>query len=608
MFTEFAQTYQGNFLDFNPYPKASDRTGWEQLDPEAKAVILVNGENYLHYSFPYITAMDFMEFSKTGNRTNYENKLFSKRLALNALVLAECLENKDRFMDDIINGIFAICDETAWQLPAHNTYVRDTPQLPLPDTTKPVLDLFACETASILAVTYYLLKDKLDTVSPFICTRIEQEIRFRILMPYVSKHFWWMGRGKEPMCNWTIWCTQNILLSTFLLPCPAYLKTRIFKKACKSTDYFLKDYSDDGCCDEGAQYYRHAGLCLYQTLDILCQVTDKHFSPLWENNKIKNIASYIFNVHVDDKYYINFADCSPIAGRAGIREFLFAKACQLPQLKAFAAMDYQANTEKFQPAENNLYYRLQELFTHKEILSETIPKDLAHSPVYYEGVGLFIARNEHYTMAAKAGHNDDNHNHNDTGSITLYKNGLPVLVDIGVESYTKKTFSAQRYEIWTMQSDYHNLPTLNGQMQKDGRSFHAVVLGHSFTPNGGTFQMDIARAYPTQTHISSYIRNAVLTNDGFFLSDHWCFTPATGTDKPYAENNVIQNFITYEKPVIEKHRILLGSLAVMELPDEADITIEELPITDARLQLCWKHSLYRIRIQTTGEHFSIKIY
>ena len=66
-----------------------------------------------------------------------------------------------------------------------------------------------------------------------------------------------------------------------------------------------------------------------------------------------------------------------------------------------------------------------------------------------------------FALAVKAGDNNDNHNHNDTGSLTLYKNGQPALADIGVESYTGKTFSAQRYEIWTMQSGYHNLPTLD---------------------------------------------------------------------------------------------------------------------------------------------------
>ncbi len=48
--------------------------------------------------------------------------------------------------------------------------------------------------------------------------------------------------------------------------------------------------------------------------------------------------------------------------------------------------------------------------------------------------------------------------HNDTGSVTVYKKRSPLLIDVGVESYTKKTFSSRRYEIWTMQSRYHICP------------------------------------------------------------------------------------------------------------------------------------------------------
>ena len=65
-----------------------------------------------------------------------------------------------------------ICEESAWQLPPHNTYIKDTPQLPLPDTTRPVVDLFAAETGAVLASAVYLMKDSLDPVSPFIAETV----------------------------------------------------------------------------------------------------------------------------------------------------------------------------------------------------------------------------------------------------------------------------------------------------------------------------------------------------------------------------------------------------------------------------------------------------
>lgn len=155
-----------------------------------------------------------------------------------ALVSAECVEHKGRFLDEIADTVWAICEESAWQLPAHNSYVRDTPQLPLPDTTRPIVDLFAAETGALLALTRYLLPDELDTAAPGITARMERELDARILTPYFTSHFWWMGNGEEPMCNWTSWCTQNVLLTVFLLPTTQQQRKAAVKQAAYSLDCF----------------------------------------------------------------------------------------------------------------------------------------------------------------------------------------------------------------------------------------------------------------------------------------------------------------------------------------------------------------------------------
>ena len=111
-----------------------------------------------------------MRFLRTGNRTAYEDIYFARRHALCALAAAECVEHCGRFLDDIVNGIFALCEESGWQLPPHNSYRRDQPQQLLPDSARPVLDLFACETGALLACVLYLLGRELDKVSPLIQT------------------------------------------------------------------------------------------------------------------------------------------------------------------------------------------------------------------------------------------------------------------------------------------------------------------------------------------------------------------------------------------------------------------------------------------------------
>lgn len=614
MLKQLAAGYKNIFTKFALYPPASDTKAWSALNQEWKEQTLCLGEQYLNFDYPHLSATDFMDFTRTGNRTRYEDRYFQERYALNALVMAECVENKGRFMDDIINGIFSICEESAWQLPPHNSYIRDTPQLPLPDVTTPVLDLFACETGAVLATVYYLLADKLDKISPFITKRILNELNCRIFTPYLSTHFWWMGSGKEPMNNWTIWCTQNVLISVFLTCSDQEFLQKFLVKACQSADYFLDEYGEDGCCDEGAQYYRHAGLCLFNTLEIINAVTDNHFADVYENPKVKNIASYIMNVHINDKYYLNFADCSPVAGRAGVREYLFAKRTKNPCMMQFAACDFEAGLPDtlVLPSESNLFYRLQNAFTLNEIrqFAAINSTPISYPDIYYPSVGIFIARDDRLYLAVKAGDNDDSHNHNDTGSFTVYKNGKPLLIDVGVESYTKKTFSPKRYDIWTMQSAYHNLPTVNGQMQKDGACYKACNVNHSIADTKCEIQMELANAYPKEANLSSYIRKATLfKGKDIIIQDTFRFCNCHCDN--LNNNTAILSLMTYEKPVLSKSDeglyFAIGTEGTLKIAGAELNSIETIPVTDARLQICWKHEIYRILLNIISSKVEIHI-
>jgi hypothetical protein len=590
MITELAKNLKEPLSCFNPYPPASERKEWESLSEDLKERLVKNGESYLKFDYPSLTAVDFMEFSRTGNRSRFEDKQFSRRIALDSLVLAECVEHQGRFLDDIINGLFVICEENAWQLPAHNSYIRDTPQLILPDVTRPVIDLFAAETASVLSMAEYLLRQELSEVSPYLSKMVNKNLEERIFIPYIQEHFWWMGDGVSQMNNWTVWCTQNILLSAFTRDLPEAKKVEILQKAVKSIDYFLDEYGEDGCCDEGAQYFRHAGLCLFNCLEVLNEITDHAFLPAYEAKKIKNIASYILNVHIDGIYYVNFADCSPVAGRCSAREFLFGKMTKNKELMAFAASDYQNSEDPLTVNEHNLFYRLQTIFTHSEMLTYEKNPVISHGDIWYESVGIFISRDEHLCLAVKAGDNNDSHNHNDTGSFTIYKDGSPLLIDVGVETYSKKTFSPDRYDIWTMQSRFHNLPTFfdgeNEIIQKDGAEYHAEQVSCHFEDSECSITMDFASAYPDE-RIHSYVRNAVLKKGNeIIVTDHY---------EGKLPNPVV-SLMFYEEPLVTENSVTIGNLGTLNVTGASTIRKEVIPITDNRLKTAWKHDIYRLLI------------
>lgn len=132
---------------WHPYPTAVERDGWDGLPNSIRASLVTEGEGCLGYAWPFLPATGIMEFVRGGDRLRFENLYIRRRTALTALVLAECAEGKGRFLDEIVNGLWGICEETSWSLPAHlNSPTRSGG---LPDPARPVVDLFAAGPAAL---------------------------------------------------------------------------------------------------------------------------------------------------------------------------------------------------------------------------------------------------------------------------------------------------------------------------------------------------------------------------------------------------------------------------------------------------------------------------
>ena len=129
--------------------------------------------------------------------------------------MAECVEAKGRFADEIANGVWLICEESFWGVPAHLSAQRAG--VGLPDVAEPIVELFAGETASLLAWTAYLTGPRLTAVSKLIPERIRLEIDRRILSPCLTRDdFGWMGFTGKPLNNWTPWICSNWITAALL--------------------------------------------------------------------------------------------------------------------------------------------------------------------------------------------------------------------------------------------------------------------------------------------------------------------------------------------------------------------------------------------------------
>ena len=403
------------------------------------------------------------------------------------------------------------------------------------------------------------------------------------------------------MLNWTPWITQNILLAVFFRRSP-FLSLReaaeVIRQASASLDYFLDEYAEDGCCDEGAQYFGHAGLCLFGSLEVICHLTGDQASRLFLHPLIRNMASYIVKIYAGNGYYFNFADCSAHPGHRTARDFLFGVRTENKALAAFASKDYRSQSmeERLQPQEENLFYHLLQFKYHQEML--LYPTDeIRQADSWFESTQILTARDDVFSLAVRGGSNGDSHNHNDTGSLILYKNGKPLLIDLGVETYTKKTFSDQRYEIWTMQSAYHNLPTFfDGEapvMQKAGAEYGADCVLHEISQGRCRLSAELAPAY-ADDRIRSYRRNVSLVKgEGVFMEDTY------DGDLPCR-----LSLMVYEEPLVTeedgRYRIVVKDTGELLVEGASYVFVETLPIADPRLREVWKHECYRLLLSFAG--------
>lgn len=590
--------------DFFPPRLFGGAEVFRNLPPQVGELLIRRGEGALTAGFPELPMSLYRRYSLDGDRRAFEAVYERKRKNLADLVVAELVEESDRFLPAILDGLYSIAGETAWWLPAHNAYERDGPRLPYPDPGRPVLDLGSCETGALLATTLFLLKDRLP---PQAREHLGRALQDRIYAPFEGDRFWWMGLDEGPLNNWTPWCLQNVLLSFFLVE--GHGKGRlaaVTDRAIHGLNRFLEGYGEDGCCDEGPQYYRHSALTFFAAVSVLDDVTRGAFRYVFEENLVRNMASYIEKVHVHGPYYFNFADSSSVAGTCGTREFLFAQATGDADLTAFSADQWRRDSleGRYLVEESSLLNRLiahaaaPQLETWKVVRPEAprsagqnalprIEKNIqdetyAHRPgrVSFPSVGLTIFRNSRYALAVKSGGNADSHNHNDTGSLILYRDGLPVLIDVGVETYTAQTFSDRRYELWTMQSAFHNVSNFGPHQQLPGEQYRAVVLGE----DDKSIALELKDAYPRGIGLDTYLRRVDFSDAGVLIEE-----------RVRSRNQAVLTLMVRDEPAEIPGGLHLGGGGA-ELLFPGSCVVEALAIADERLRQALPSTIWRILI------------
>jgi len=201
-----------------------------------------------------------------------------------------------------------------------------------------------------------------------------------------------------------------------------------------------------------------------------------------------------------------------------------------------------------------------------------------------------------FFFSAKGGHNAESHNHNDLGTSVLYFDGKPCLIDIGRETYTRKTFSSQRYEIWPMQSGYHQLPKINGVDQMQGREYKAKNTSFTADAKKAVFTTDIAGAYTDAAAVKKWVRTYRLDRGKkFTISDAWEL--AEIKELPTSLNLITYCKVTELEPGVLKLEGDGFELKMKYNTKAVSSKIEFIEVTDNGLRRYWPDGITRIVLE-----------
>ncbi len=553
---------------------------WRDSIPEAMRGSYVRyGEQYLGQPWSSLPFTVFAEFKTNGNRVNYEKLNFEKRRQLAAIVMAEIMEGKGRFTYDIINGLGSFCEETWWGIPAH--YGKK-----IPLTGEQTVDLFNAETAGLVAWTAYMLKPQLDKAVPELYGRIQGEISRRVLEPARKTDYWWKKAGM----NWNPWICSNWLTCVVLFEDDAQKKSEAIAQIVKATQTFIDSYPEDGGCDEGPGYWDRAAASVFEILRLL---PDGEGEALFMRNqqKIKAMAAYAYTTYIGNDYCVNFADAHENKAIQQVNiVYPFGRWIGDATMCGFGAYLGRQKNVLTNPAPlydksgnfPTLGRELMFLRLVNGFQAET-PREPLLRDSWLGNLQIMTARRGDFFLAVKGGNNGESHNHNDVGSLVVYAGNEPLFIDPGVGEYTSKTFSKERYSIWTMQSQYHNLPQVNGVDQKDGKQYAAKVIAHK----NGMLTLDIAGAYPEEAAVKSWKRTVSVSKKGVAVVEDYELAGYRAPSRLM--------FMTTLRPTVAKGEVRLGGRVLQYDEGQLEASVEEIADKlDPLLQGLWGKEMFRI--------------
>lgn len=610
-----------------PYPAYSDRDAWDKLlNKDAKKTFIKEAEKVLGYQWQYVPASTFLALNTTGDKQAMRDIERANRKAFIALMMGELAEGKGRFLMDLADGFWFYGTSYHWHH-SNQTYGQ------LPRYEMEMVGLGSVRHAATIPIAYHFFHEEMDKLDKRINIVVEEAVKRIIIDPamegYGTDKFIWMGptvNGRKG--NWNPWCNHGCLLAMLLMEKDQERLNAAIKASIEDVDVYLATYFPDGACEEGIGYWGQSVGRFCEYLQLLYDASGGKFD-VFKNEFVMKMAEYPSRVHggLNSKSRLmkaNFGDGNATGGSAAMLYYKVGSLFGHNELKDFAVFQTANLTrgkftypnvlfeEGYCQLENVRYYRqfcdeLDKLNqrikegSSIDMILEELRGDVPHATWYSYTQQAMLRTGDNWFVGAKAGHNGEQHGHNDVGSFVLYARNVPFLVDPGVGTYVKETFSKNRYKIWSMGASWHNCPAPNGVQQKEGAEHGTSSCTFEKMKKEYVMRSEISGAYTEDAACISYVRTLKLTDSRsksiLVVEDEYELSERRAADEV--------QFVTPGKVSLLSEGLLTieneGQVLKVTYPISLVPEIETHKIDDKDLIKHWDRALYAIRFKSASD-------
>ncbi|RAP75156.1 heparinase II/III family protein [Paenibacillus montanisoli] len=482
-------------LPYSLFAEASTPDNWKRVRENARYEefwrdVEVQAERWLQSPPSSPLFSEFILFGETGDREIYQKKAGQLSSGLHLFSLLAMTDGGTKWNTGLGDAIWSICNEYTWVMPAHvGLYRNEYPNgiWDQPEPPRETVDLYAGGIAFALAEILHHHRERLH---PWVVLRARQEIERRILKVYFDSPIpqnWELKTN-----NWPAVCASCIgAVAVYMVEDSEVLAGMLWRVIGVLRNY-IAGFDEQGATPEGPGYGHYGFSYFVYFAELLKERTQGRISLL-ADKKVGRIALFPQTCLLSGGKVINFSDNSDQVNlNEGVMHRLRDYESSLrPLPDAYRAKPYLSWVDAS---------RLLLWSSQCEPSGRHAEQAGVEEQIYYGNQWVIskVTRSDGrmFAFAAKGGHNEEPHNHNDLGHFILHADGVNVLADVGIGMYTRQYFQPEhRYQMINAGSHGHSVPIVDGYRQSFGKDYRTELLHASQTEDEVQFALDMTKAY-----------------------------------------------------------------------------------------------------------------